>query len=73
MPNCDFVKRLTTFLKITFFKSHILKLLFLNRTFLKSQTQTDLKYWEWYKKLHNKFSSNYMINKIIAGDCVYLI
>jgi hypothetical protein len=44
MPNCDFVKRLTTFLKITFFKSHILKLLFLNRTFLKSQTQTDLKY-----------------------------
>jgi hypothetical protein len=29
---CDFAKCLTVFLKITFFKSHILKLLFLNST-----------------------------------------
>jgi hypothetical protein len=33
MLNCDFAKRSTAFLKITFFKSH----------FLKSQTQTDHK------------------------------
>jgi hypothetical protein len=31
--NCDFVKRLTAFFKNHFFKSHILKWLFLNQTF----------------------------------------